>query len=522
MRKRLKYGLISLAVIASLVTIGLVVLQKKLTSKVENFLSNSLPEHIHVDYQELNLSVLKGSLTIANPKLTVKGQTVDSLTLSNNMASIQILDIGYWDYLVNDKISIGSIQINSPNITYQHNKLIDANDYKALGSKKSGWVVVVKNFKVTDGAISVFKIESGTPLLKLDNFNFNMADVQMDYESSNQKTPISFGDYEVEFKNLFYPLNVYDNLEIQSSTISKVAIDINNLRLYTKHTKEKLSNIISIERDHVDLRVEKLSLKDCEFGFHKDSIFYFKSPKMELETPIFNIYRDKLVADDVSVKSLYSKILRDITFDLDLSGIVLKNGAINYSEKVKPASSAGELSFSNLNATIKNLGNTYKGTEKTTIDVNAVFMKSTPVKVNWYFDVNNVNDHFIFKAEIGKLPAQHLNPFTEPNLKVRFDGELLKTYFTIEGNFHDSNVDLRTDYEDFKVIVLGRHGREKNKFLSTVVNLFIKTSADNAEDGFREGSKTNIERDKTKSVFNFVWLNARAGLLSAMTGNGKK
>ena len=522
MEKRLKYGLVSLAVITILVIISLVVSQKILTSKVENFLANSLPEQIQVDYQDLDLSILKGSLIISKPKLTVKGQTVDSLILSNDMSSVEILDVGYWDYFVNNKISIGSIQINNPNITYHHNKLIDAKDYKASSSEKNGMVVLIKNFTVADGAVSVFNIESSTPLLKLDNLNFNIADVQMDSESSKQKIPFSFGEYDVEFENMFYRLNAYDNLEIQRSSISKAAIEVSKLKLYTKHSKEKLSKIIRVERDHVDLRIEKLSLRNYDFGFHKDSIFYFKSPSMEFETPIFNIYRDKLVPDDVLVKSLYSNMLRGFTFDLDLSEVVFKNGVINYSEKVKPESSAGKLSFSNLNATIKNLGNTYEASEKTTIDVSAIFMKSTSVKVNWYFDVTDVNDYFIFNAEIGKLPAYDLNPFTEPNLKVRFDGELLKTYFTIEGNFQDSNVDLRTNYVDFKVIVLGKNGKEKNKFLSAIANLFIENSTDNTEDGFREGFKTNIERDKTKSVFNYVWLNARAGLLSAMTGNGKK
>ncbi|HNQ28473.1 MAG TPA: hypothetical protein PKL92_11235, partial [Aquaticitalea sp.] len=182
----------------------------------------------------------------------------------------------------------------------------------------------------------------------------------------------------------------------------------------------------------------------------------------------------------------------------------------------------GTIRFSNLHADISNLGNTYQVGEKTNLEIEAVFMKSTPIKANWYFDVNSANDNFVFKAEVGKLLAQDMNTFSGPNLKVLFEGELIKTYFTIDGNAHRSNVELRTKYEDFKVDLLEKEGKRKNKLLSAMVNLVIKHNSDKTADGFREGFKKDIERDPTKSVFNFLWLNAKEGLLDAMTVVAKK
>ena len=52
--------------------------------------------------------------------------------------------------------------------------------------------------------------------------------------------------------------------------------------------------------------------------------------------------------------------------------------------------------------------------------------------------------------------------------------------------------------------------------------MFVSTNSDNDPKEFYYGNINNIERDRTKSIFNFVWKNIEAGLVSAMTGSGKK
>ena len=114
-----------------------------------------------------------------------------------------------------------------------------------------------------------------------------------------------------------------------------------------------------------------------------------------------------------------------------------------------------------------------------------------------------------------------MNLFTQPNLKVQLEGELLQTYFTMQGNPNQSRIDLKLKYDNFEVKVLDKEGTKINKFLSSVANLFIKKNSETTSDDFRE-SFSEVERDNTKSVFNFLWLNVKAGLLEAMTGGSKK
>ena len=60
-----------------------------------------------------------------------------------------------------------------------------------------------------------------------------------------------------------------------------------------------------------------------------------------------------------------------------------------------------------------------------------------------------------------------------------------------------------------------------NKFLTTIGNLFVNDGSKTDEDGYRHGT-INVNRNQTKSFFNYLWLNVQDGLISTLTGNGEK
>ncbi|MGJ8593240.1 MAG: hypothetical protein ACSHXF_11870 [Aquaticitalea sp.] len=522
MSKPIKIILIVVASILILGVVGALVVDSIVKSKVVNYLNNQLPENVELSYESIEVSTWSGRVVLVSPKIKNIGKSTGKLNAKLDLDSLVVDGFGYWDYLMNDKISVESIEFRQPNLIYYHNPLVSKSEYKYSKLEKLKQDISIQRINIQKGEVSVRNLESDSLMLKTENFTANVMGIQLNEKSVKQRIPFAFSDYNVHFNNLFYQMSPYENLEISTSKLTKGNSKFDGLKLYTKYSKSQFDRMIPYERDHFDITINSVELNDQDFGYEQDSVFYFKSPSLIIEKSRMNIYRNKLIADDTTIKSLYSKMLRNLKFNLTLNEILLKNATINYSEKVKAENTAGTISFSKLNAKIKNLSNTYSGSEKTTLDIDAIFMKSTPINVNWYFDVNNVNDHFIFKADIGRLPAKDLNPFAQPNLKVKFEGELLKTYFTIDGNAQDANVDLRINYDNFKVVILQKDGKEKNNFLSAVANLFIKKDSGNESDHYREGYKNNVERDKTKSVFNFIWLNASAGLLNALTGDGKK
>ncbi|MGE5943478.1 MAG: hypothetical protein ACM31G_03965 [Flavobacteriales bacterium] len=522
MDKRFKKGLIIGSLVLLVLIIGALVANTVVKNKVKERLNN-FSNTIKIKYQDINIGTLGGSMELKCPKISIYGKTTHNLNVGIELNELSINNVSYWDYLFNDKISIENMTLKEPKVIYYQNDEVTLKSYQNSYKDSFNETIEIETIEITEGDLEVFNVTNELLMLKSESINLKVNDVTLKKTNLEEKLTLTFKDYQLASSNMFYMLNDYENLFIEQAIFNTDYYKIENLSIKTKYSKEALSNQISVERDHFDLTIDSIRVKEHDFGIKSDSIFYFKSDQVDLYRPIFKIYRDKLVADNLSYKPLYSKSLRNLSFNITLNKIILNDASIVYTEKVKEETEGGRLEFSKLNAKIDNLSNIYEeGETKTSAIIEGVFMENTPIHVDWNFDVKDMNDEFVFKADIGHLAASHMNQFMEPNLNVRLNGEVNKTYYTINGNDHTSLIDIKLDYDNFDIVILKQNGKEKNKLLSAVINLFVSKDSNNKSNEFRHGNAKDVERDKAKSVFNYLWLNIKAGLLNAMTGDGEE
>lgn len=522
MKEKLKKRFFIGSLVLVLLLVGVLttnaVVKHELKKRIDNF-----SETIKIDYQDIKVNVLTGSAELINPKISVYGKTTKAINAEIELKQLSINNLSYWDYFSNDKISLKNIILTQPKTVYHHNDLVDFKSYQNTYEQPFKKTVEIKAIEIIDGKVAVFDVANDSLLLKSEQMDFKANNIALKKSNPEEKASITFQDYLLTFSNLFYRLNDYENVFVKYADFNTDFHKIETLSLKTKYSQELLSKQISVERDHFDLTIDSIKVENHDFGIKNDSLFYFGSKRVDFYQPKLNIYRDKLIADDLSYKPLYSKSLRNLNVDIALETVFLNKATIVYIEKVKEDTEGGQLEFSNLNAEITNLGNTYRNVnEETSVNIDAIFMKNTPISVDWSFDVQNSSDEFVFKADVGNLAANQMNQFMEPNLNLRLNGEINKTYFTISGNDYASLIDLKLQYTNFDVVVLKQNGTEKNKLLSGLINIFVSKDSSDKQNEFRYGQAKDIERDKTKSVFNYLWLNIKAGLLSAVTGNGEK
>ncbi|WP_431136770.1 hypothetical protein [Psychroserpens mesophilus] len=488
--------------------------------KFEAYVEN-LPNHIDLQYDDVDIQIFSGSLNLEQPLLTVKGQTTDSINAQIAFKTIKIKSLSYWDYVFNECINIQAIKVDEPEITYYHNKKVNNERYHSVLTNKLNKKINIASFEVSNAEIKIFKITNDSLIFSAEKLDFQLDSVVFN-SSETKKLPFAFQNLSLSSENLKYNISEFENLFVASLNMNNQNTTLEEFELKTKYSKAELSKRIKTERDHFDLSIASVDIQNHNLKFDKTSSAHFEADSILINKPDFHIYRDKSITDDLVDKPLYSKMLRELNFDLTLSNVIINKAEITYEEKVKTDREPGRLEFSNLEATIKNISNTYSESERTSLNITSNFMKNTPLEVDWNFDVNDVNDNFVFKADIGMLKAEHLNQFMKPNLNLKLEGELIRTYFTIDGTANHSQIDLKTDYDQFDIVILKENGEEKNKFLSGLVNLFIAKDSNDKTDGFRHSDTKTVERDKTKSIFNFIWKNAQSGLVSAMAGDGKK
>ena len=516
MTKNIRVFIIALLSVLIIVIGSIVAINYFLKNKVENFLATRLPETIIQSYDELRLDMYEGTLTLINPSVQIQNKEDHKIHTHISVEKLVIDDISYWDYLVNDKIHIDEISINQPKIVYYKNKLKKNRDSSGSGIITMNRPVFLDRLKIEGATISIFDGKKDSLFLFTNHFSLEVDSITTNKKIIKKRLPVAFGTYKAQTDSVFVKVSDYENATVKKLSLENKNINIAGIHLYTKYSRAEHARIIPVEKDHYNLKIDSFLVKKVDFGFQNRKLF-IKGDAVTLKNPYLDIFRNKLVTDDKTIKPLYSKMLRMVSLDLTLNSVKINNAAIVYTEKVKKENEGGMINFKRLNATMSNVSNTYKTPKKTKIDIDAVFMENTPVTTEWSFDVNNTSDTFLFKANVGNLPAKDINSFTVPNLKVQLEGEANKTYFTIDGNNTKSHVDLKINYDQFKVSVLNKKGNKKNGFLSAIANIFISKDSDKSEQQFRKGSG-EVTRDKTKSFFNYLWLNAEKGLKSSLTG----
>ncbi|WP_053970427.1 hypothetical protein [Mangrovimonas sp. ST2L15] len=516
MTKALKIVLISLGVLILLTIPGYFILQNYVAERIEGVLKTSLPETVQLEYQNFDLSLWNGTLQLGEIVCSYTGKHTGEVRAKLEMKSLFLDGIGFMKYLTKNDVLVQDIHLDKPRITYFHDTKIPNDSLKSNGINNLKQLVSLEKIKVTDCFINVLNRENDSLLLQVDKFQMNFNEVVMDDASIKEKIPVKVGSYGLSFKDLYFRLNDFENIEVEKGAFESDEIRFENLALYTKYDRETMNKMISKERDHYNLVCDSISVDAPKFGFNKDEVFYFNSPQVSIMDADLKVYRNKLLADNLKIKKLYSEVIRNFKFQLNLEEVLVKNANISYTEKVKAENKGGTVSYSEIYATIKKLGNTYKSPEMTSVNVDAKFFGKTPLKVTWTFDVNNLSNAFQFQADIGHLNASQLNHFTQPNMNIKVNGELKNTQFTINGNNDYSHIDLRIKYDDFDVVALRKDGKEKNKFLSGVLHVFVKNDSKHDGKAYRTASKDQVQRDKTKSVFNFIWKTIESALMKVM------
>ncbi len=510
-------------IIATIVLVSILlsfILNMVLEQKISKAIAN-LPDSVLVDYKSIDTNIWLGNIEVTMPKIEVKGKNTNEIILDAKTKTIELNDLSYWEFLVNDKIDINQIFVNQLIANYKHNSVVKNDSYQASFIENIKQVIGVNEILINDSNVLISDYKTDSIIVSVPVLKINLNDLELNPHVEGLKNQIKYSDFSLVANDLMYAISDFEILTASLFKFSNNSIDIESLSIKTKYGKTEYSRILKTERDHFDLSIKEIDFVGLDYGFNENDAFYLISDHIKLNTPEAEIYRDKLVADGITHKPLYASILRDLDFQLDLKQINIDNGKISYLEKVNMENPAGRLDFSNMEVILTNVSN-INANQPTEIEINTTFMENSILKVDWNFVVANESDEFEFKADLGVFEVNQLDQFSKSNLNVDLNGALAQTYFTISGNKESSRVNLKMKYDDFEVVILKKNGKERNKFLSSLVNLIVKDNSRDEGSIYRYGLDEAVERDKTKSVFNFVWLNVRQGLLDAMTGDGTK
>lgn len=495
--------------------------QWKAKIEIGEFLSNEIPEHITLKYDDLGVNLLFGDIILKDVtvKLYSKGEYEKMAHTELTIRNFQISGFSYLKMLLDNTINIKALSLDAPKLIHYSSRYIQSEKSVEKVEIKPIKNIRVGTFAIHKGSFNSVGEVKDSSRIEVNRYDLKFFSVWTDSLLINEKIPFKYDGYELKASDILFKIGKYENLAISEVGASEELMNIKKAHLYTKYGKNELSKYLNVERDYIDLLVPETTIKNLDLRFMEDR-FRLETASIMVSKPTAEIYRDKLIDDDLRVKPLYARLLRNLPIEVDMGEIAIENGYLSYEEKVNEEAHAGMLFFDGINASITHVSN-LKEAETTKVTVHGKLMGKGQMQLNWEFDVNAFNDNFLASGSLKNLDTSLLNPFFEPNLQIRTQGTINQMYFTISGNEKKSIGDMKMKYEDFKFNVLDSDRLKVNKLLTAIGNIFLNDGSKTDLGGFRYG-KMEVERHTTKSFYNYLWLNVRDGMLSTLTGNGKK
>lgn len=471
-----------------------------ITKKLPTIINNQENFPYQISYHDLDISLINGNITIYKAALAPKDSTEVKLN-QGAYATIKQIDVknfNLWALLKNDRIKVRKVTLDTPEIIlYEKKKKYNAEDDFVKPFKNTittqSFEIINGNFKMLDSKLKF--------LLKASDIDFTVNDIKVDSASINDNIPVRYSSYNLKCDSLFYRVNNFYNITATKVNTKDSILTIDNFKLIPQHSRENFVKVIDKEKDQFAVTVQNITIPKADWGFVND-IFYFHSPSVILNRVNANIYRNKLPKDDLSVKKLYSQVLREIKFDLKVDKLMLKNSVLEYEEQTNWQRPPGKLSFSQFYATISNV---YSPVNKgklpnTIIDVQCLLMKTAPLKVKWWFNSLDKSDSFTMQGHLQDIASNNLNRLTKPLMNVTTTGVLKDVKFTINGNREKATGKFAINYDNLKIEAFKDNGKKKDKLVTAIGNLIVKNDSQN------ELKETDFEvtRLKDKSVFNLM------------------
>lgn len=480
--------------------------------KLPELLSKNNDSPYEITYRNLDVSLLSRSITATDillvPKSSV-GSTDQKPGFYADVKSLRITGFGVFNLLLRDRITAESLSVESGHLTILRDS--DEKKHKPIRDEviePLRKVIRVSDLALQNTSITLRNLKQEKNTLEIHNTNVNLTGITLSDATLNRKIPFTYKTYSLDCDSLVYRTAVY---EIKSGKIETVndGLKLSSFSLKPHISRDAYSRRLKVEKDLFDVSAKVLAIDKINWGYEDDALY------CHVGTVFFDqlnaeIYRDKTVADDPKKKKLYSEQLRDIGFGMTVGLLQVKDSKLAYEEKKDKEDGPGRLTFDrfNLKATGITSGKSASKKQDVKIKIDCRFMNAAPFDVNWSFNVLDTSDSFRIIGHIRDFPSQALIPFTKPYVNAEFEGKLDEVRFDFTGNDNRSAGSFSLEHSDFKVAILTKDGKKKNKLVSAIANLFVKKDS-------KENPKevdVKVEREKDKSFFNLLWKSVADGL----------
>ncbi|MBV7441466.1 hypothetical protein KRX57_08525 [Weeksellaceae bacterium TAE3-ERU29] len=482
--------------------------------KIKEILKNDTNFPYKVTFEDFDMQLFMGNASMSEIHIkpdSTKNKDESIMIENGHIQFIKLSSFSYSDLYFKNQIYAESIKIIKPDFKLRKNP-IQKNEESESKSFRLAMDnnIHLKNVRIENGNVFLSTQNNDIPEVSLKNFNFEMKDIKISKATLKEKIPFTYGNFKIAYDSLYYKFSPIYFLKSGKAEFENHRISIMNFELDTYRSMPETQKLLKKEEDIFTIKNGNIEANGIDWSFQKDRL-QVKIKNIGINDMNTRIYHNFIPPEDHSPSSFYSTKLRNLPFDLTVDSLQIKNNQLSYVEQEDFQSPESSIYFKNLNINGTNIagGNLIKPETHTRLQATALFMDTGKTQVDWAFQPANQMDAFTFKGSIQNLKAGKFNSFLIPLANTKLSGTIDNVDFDLKGNKEKCTGTMTLTYNDLNIEIVNKKTNKVNKFLSSIVDVFVKDDQSKAE---AEQVTIDNKRTEPNSFFNFIWKSLFQGI----------
>ena len=511
-----------------------------LTEKIKTGVNQASDKLYNIDFTNLSLNVLTGTVTMDSVKLypdtsvfhQLKKQDLAPVHLFEiKLDQLRLTRISIMDAYFKKRIDMNAIVLDHPsinmlrfNVKPQPDTVKTAtNLYQKIS--KSLESVHIRSIKVLNANFDYIRGETGAVMNAVKELNVSITDVLIDSASQHDKERFYYSK-DVAFELIGYKAKSKDKMyTIKVDTLRGFAnsgdIRMKGLQMVPMYPDLEFSRKYKTQRDRYDLNFPSIQFRGLDLErFNVEGRLY--ADALSIASAKVKIFMNRELPPSTGNKSQnFPHIaLQRVEIPLIIDTVKLDKVDVAYTEYNPIAAERGTVYLDNLTGSLLNVTN--DSLQKSKNPFMAAHLKSRIIKAadldaHLRFNLNAPDGAFTFRGTVGPMNMPALNPLASALGLVKLEsGHISKVEWDVKGNAVGSTGTMKMYYNNLKVMLLkeGEDGEvpKKKGLLSFLANKIVIKDSNPEKDKPLRVAQIEFTRAPSQSFFSLLWKSVYTGI----------
>ncbi|MBN1198393.1 MAG: DUF748 domain-containing protein [Bacteroidales bacterium] len=304
---------------------------------------------------------------------------------------------------------------------------------------------------------------------------------------------------------------------------------VNRLHLEPLYNRHDFSRKLGYQTDRLDIEAGRITLSGVDWKelLREEKLI---AGKLRIDSLVLDDYRDKRVPMRPGFKPpMPQQLVRDLKPYIRIDSVEIAGGKATYSEQV--ADDPGTIFFDQINGLLQGFTNdsTWLSNQNISPLTATAYLQGSgrlDAKINFIF--GDKLNRFTLSATLGPFNLKKINPMLTKLVPAEIGSGILSKLIIPEIRFNDnhSTGNLIIYYTGLTFKVIDEKNSTWSGIKTGVINFvasdFLIQKSNPQQSGKLNSGIVFFQRDKHKSIINFIWKTVFSGIKSNMGFNSKK